>query len=474
MSAQKIVVGSFFVLACLATLVAGLFVFEDFRGRAAWREYETAARARGTSLRLESYLPPMPPDDQNFAAVPMFADLFSGSEEKKKQAARAFALPDGDRPDASDPARGQRANLSEWAAFLAVDPHLMDESKPAADRLLAALARYAHEDAELRVAAARPACRFPVKWEDGLSALLPHLAVLMNAARINGLRLEAHAAQGNPAVHDDYRLGMRLVTALDKEPVLIDGLVRLALARHLANALWSSLATDAWDEAGLREIETGMANLHLLADWRFSVESERAAMNGILEQFAATNREERRQILQAATTDPRARFAWAVLPRGWLLQNMLRMNQYVDEVTAQIRAEEARFRPAPTPHAFPQTPNAFERFYYSMSSLVVPAFERVQQKFMETHIVVAQVQTACALERFRRAHGAYPDALAQMVPAFLNEVPRDVIDGEPLRYRREGERGYVLYSIAQNQRDDGGLTGKKSEQDRPDWVWRFP
>jgi hypothetical protein len=217
-----------------------------------------------------------------------------------------------------------------------------------------------------------------------------------------------------------------------------------------------------------------MANLHLLADWRFSVESERAGMNGILEQFAVTNRNERRRILQAATTDRRAQFAWAVLPRGWLLQNMLRINQHVDEVAAQIRAEEGRFRPAPMPHAFAQTPSAFERFYYSMSSLLVPAFERVQQNFMQTHTVVAQLQTACALERFRRARGAYPETLAQMAPAFLAELPRDVIDGEPLRYRREGDRGYVLYSIAQNQRDDGGVAGKKSEQDRPDWVWRFP
>ena len=93
---------------------------------------------------------------------------------------------------------------------------------------------------------------------------------------------------------------------------------------------------------------------------------------------------------------------------------------------------------------------------------------------METHTVVQQVQTGCKLEQFRRKHGEFPESLDQLAAEFSTTVPLDIIDGAPMRYRRESAGSYVLYSIARNGKDDGGLPGKKSDQDRLDWVWQFP
>jgi hypothetical protein len=478
MMAKHVLAGIAFAVASIVTLVAVGFVVEDLRGRAAWREYEASAAARGVKLRLREYLTatPAPTAGANFAAVPLFADLFSDLPEKKTIAQKAFALPDGDRPETSDAALGRRADLAAWALFLAKDAASVDASKPPADRLLAALdSRYAHEEAELRIAAARPACRFPVKWDDGLSAMLPHLGVLVNAARINGLRLEAHAVQGKrEEMLADYRLGMRLVAALEKEPALIDGVVRIALLRTLANSVWSSLGTQTWDGASLRELEETMAALHLIHDWKFSIESERAAMNVVLEQLAATPRGERTRILGMATADNGGQLLWSVFPRGWLLQNIVRMNQYVDEVAAQIHPDDERFQREATPHAPPDPASGWERIYFRISSLLLPAFERVQAKFLETHTLVQQVRTACELERFRRQHGTFPESLAEVDTKFTGRPPVDIIDGAPLRYRRENGNEYLLYSIGQNGKDDGGSTGKKGDPDRLDWVWRSP
>jgi hypothetical protein len=60
-----------------------------------------------------------------------------------------------------------------------------------------------------------------------------------------------------------------------------------------------------------------------------------------------------------------------------------------------------------------------------------------------------------ALERFRRARGRWPERLAELVPAYLREVPTDPFDGRPLRYRRRAD-GVVVYSIGSNLIDDGG------------------
>ena len=56
---------------------------------------------------------------------------------------------------------------------------------------------------------------------------------------------------------------------------------------------------------------------------------------------------------------------------------------------------------------------------------------------------------------------------------FLDAVPRDVMDGAPLRYRRTAEGGFVIWSIGWDRYDDGGDSEPaKITRIPPDWVWR--
>jgi len=82
------------------------------------------------------------------------------------------------------------------------------------------------------------------------------------------------------------------------------------------------------------------------------------------------------------------------------------------------------------------------------------------QSFASAQAATDLARVACALERHWLAHGAYPDALNALSPAFLRELPRDVISGRPLVYRHgEGER-FVLYSVGWNETDDSGLIAR--------------
>ncbi len=64
--------------------------------------------------------------------------------------------------------------------------------------------------------------------------------------------------------------------------------------------------------------------------------------------------------------------------------------------------------------------------------------------------------TAIALEQYRSANGnQYPATLAALSPAYLAATPADPFDGKPLRYHKQGA-GYILYSIGQNLKDNGG------------------
>lgn len=71
----------------------------------------------------------------------------------------------------------------------------------------------------------------------------------------------------------------------------------------------------------------------------------------------------------------------------------------------------------------------------------------------ETNLVLARVAAALALYRVRT--GEYPEALDELSPLTLAEVPHDPYAAEPFRYQRRGV-GYLLYSVFENGADDGG------------------
>jgi hypothetical protein len=78
-----------------------------------------------------------------------------------------------------------------------------------------------------------------------------------------------------------------------------------------------------------------------------------------------------------------------------------------------------------------------------------------EDMILRDHALLRCGLVALAAERYRRAHGNWPPAAADLVPAYLPAVPLDPFDGQPLRYRRT-DGGVVVYSIGEDQRDDGG------------------
>jgi hypothetical protein len=89
--------------------------------------------------------------------------------------------------------------------------------------------------------------------------------------------------------------------------------------------------------------------------------------------------------------------------------------------------------------------------------------------------MVNEGEIACALERYRLAHGEYPETLEALVPQFIERLPHDIINGQPLKYRRVEGMGFLLYSVGWNGTDDGGRTVSNAERPENlksgDWVW---
>ena len=64
-------------------------------------------------------------------------------------------------------------------------------------------------------------------------------------------------------------------------------------------------------------------------------------------------------------------------------------------------------------------------------------------------------QLGLALTAYRADHSAYPESLNVLAPRYIAQVPRDLVNEQPLHYKRQGD-GILLYSVGTNGVDEGG------------------
>jgi len=86
---------------------------------------------------------------------------------------------------------------------------------------------------------------------------------------------------------------------------------------------------------------------------------------------------------------------------------------------------------------------------------------------------------ALRVHRFQREHGRWPEELMDAYASAGGEgPPLDPMDGKPLRYRRPGNDGFLLYSDGTDGKDNGGSlkaedkgAPNRTPFDAEDWVW---
>jgi len=92
---------------------------------------------------------------------------------------------------------------------------------------------------------------------------------------------------------------------------------------------------------------------------------------------------------------------------------------------------------------------------YLPIKIFMPALSSVRKVIQSEAGSRDGVMIGIALELYRRRHGDWPAALADLSPMFLPSVPVDRLTGKPLRYVLT-EGGPVVYSLGVDGDDDGG------------------
>ena len=109
-----------------------------------------------------------------------------------------------------------------------------------------------------------------------------------------------------------------------------------------------------------------------------------------------------------------------------------------------------------------------EVLYYMTMPAIAPALARKSQSDAQ----LQATRAILALRAYQLTHGKLPADLNALVPEFLDAVPADDFDGQPLRYAPDRK---MVYSVGQNLKDDGGNESRTDpNNNRPlDFVYRF-
>ena len=494
-------------LAVLITLAALLVTEENWRGKRDWDNFKRAAEARGERFEWTAFAPTNVPDDQNFFRAPIVAEeVKAGQQEYANGSASRGANPAsrmnfniyrGDSElwptNGGNWQKGKLTDLKEWQHYFRTYaetpagqtngfPVAAQEGMPAADVLLA-LSIYNPALEELRQASLRPLARLPLNYDNGFEdagTLMPGLATEKRWAQFLQLRslADLQAGQGAAAL-EDVKLFLRLTDTLRSQPFLISHLVRIAMQAIALQPIYEGLAQHRWNDAQLADLEAALAAKDYLADFLFSMRGERACAIYTFENQRRTREMKNYSGDEVGNQIVTNSLRW--MPSAFFYQNELAFAQMYEQFVlplvdltnrtvsvAAYRATEADFKGQAKHWSL----------YKIQARMLFPAVGASVKKFALIQSQVDLARVACALERFRLAHGNYPESLEVLAPQFIETLPHDLINGQPLHYRRAEDGNFVLYSVGWNETDDGGKVvfakSGRVDTEKGDWVWQYP
>jgi hypothetical protein len=490
--------------AVLATLIGLFYAEEDWRGWHAWQKFKHEWEPKGERFDRASVVPPPVPDDQNFALTPIVASSYSYRLDKNGHRISpplenvVNRLKMDVEHNSIGPTNGtgnwQKSTVSDlkvWQNYYRTLAETTNEFRvtpqpqsPAADVLLA-LSKYDSAVEELRQASKLPYSRFPLEYDNENTAaiLLPHLGALKRTSQVLQLRSIAELQNGqSEKALDDVKLSLRLTDSIRTEPFLISHLVRIAISQIAFQPVWEGLAEHKCSDTQLVELDRELAKLDFLADYKLSMRGEMVLCQGGMFDWLRCHPEGLPGLSSGGDSDTHlpARICW-LIPSGWFYQNQLRSARRMVELYLPVAdVNQGIVSPASVRHANAAPDLEFRHVspYNFVANMFLRSFGGAVRIFASAQSSTDLARVAIALERYRLAHGEYPESLDALAPQFIDKLPHDIINGQPLHYRHTDGGGFVLYSVGWNETDDGGTVVMREgsepariDPEKGDWVW---
>jgi hypothetical protein len=436
-------------VAVLMTLVAVFYAKANNRGNRMLADCKRELAARGEVLDWSAYVPEPVPADHNIFKAPKMAEWFGDS-----------------RPIVSAPLDHPATN--DFARRLFNKDTSVDITNAAeAARYLAWSDQFQEDFDTIRAALKRPYARIVDDYSRPLT--LPFLNVATGDVVVRTLEQSAkcHLIVGQTekawqelTLLNDLR---RMVGRQGKFITTEGAWVVRGITKHGLNVVEKGLELHAWSEPQLLALQEQFEATDFFAQFGDALRCGRAGLLSGVESGG---------MVRAAFAASAANIFWVarmlnraiaigiwIVPHGEIYESFSNRMRETQKMIDVITPTNRVVRPNEASKAFAWWKRAQEG---------LPALLWNQTRVNEGRI-------ACALERYRLANGKYPETLHALVPQFIQTLPHDIVNGEPLKYRRTADGSFLLYSLGWNETDNGGQAVSHPELaenlKHGDWVW---
>jgi len=291
--------------------------------------------------------------------------------------------------------------------------------------------------------------RYPIDLSKGFEALMPDLSNIRDGAKLLNLEAILHTENGKPEkVVDSITSTFGLARSISKEPILVSQLVRIACQSLAVSTLEHAINRTEFTDEQLVSLIGTLVNAEDLSAMTRAFAGERCAGHSIFKMPAV-------QIPRLADggSSPLSVVAIALYRFAGLAD--MDAIVYLDIMGDYI--ESFKLPPEQQQEAAGAVNARFEKTsrIHVLLHIIMPALSRVISIDVRTVAQLRTAQAGLAVQGYRLAAGRLPDTLAELVPTYLDAVPKDPFDGKDLRYKKL-EAGFVIYSIGEDGNDDGG------------------
>ncbi len=306
--------------------------------------------------------------------------------------------------------------------------------------------------------------RYPFDFENISAVPMGPLERLRRLARELQLDALYWSVQGESAKAVDSTLAIIALSAsLSEKPELLSQHTRISILQSALSSLDTVMNRAELMDADLQRLREGFR--HALPP-----PGEKRIMDAAMRGERTRQIESRMRDHQQGPYDPRRH----VEPARMLFE--LALPHAADQVMTVVFYDHvmnaaASGPPFAAPNAYQRVERLGERGALPLapySAMMVPVMDGAYQAEWRVRMELGIAQATVAVEQFRREHERLPETLDELVPEFIDEVPRDVYtgDGAPVRYISELDGTFRIYSVGMNRQDDGGRTREEDEDSR--------
>lgn len=292
-----------------------------------------------------------------------------------------------------------------------------------------------------------------------------------------------HEGDRSRALRDIHTL-MQLTEFNKEDPALAAQMIRVAFARLGLSVTWEALQNSDWTEGELTEMRKDLEHLDLSQVFEIACLGERASAEMIFNKMVSGSARLTIAELFPSSGKPTIRYHVrnAFTAAVWQLNSdkdeLFALKQFQDMIEC---ARNARLKSWPDNYAC-LTNQMFEMneafgsvsglgaSKYLISACCLPSSTRAFRSIVHNETLRRLTITAIALKRFQLRHKHIPSALNELVPEFISAVPIDPMNIQPLRYKLNTDGMFVLYSVGEDGKDDGGDPTPTDSKSPPD-LW---